>query len=114
MIAQTPVAFIAYDVLFDGETVLELPWTERRKRLEALGVQLNPVSRLKLDAPLEGQLDDAFTAARARGNEGLMLKRSDAPYEAGRRGSAWRKVKRAYATLDVVITRAEWGLVILD
>lgn len=107
--AQTPVAFVAYDVLFDGETVLELPWTERRKRLEALPLELNPVSRLKLDAPLEGQLDDAFTAARARGNEGLMLKRIDAPYEAGRRGSAWRKVKRAYATLDVVITRAEWG-----
>ena len=109
VIAQTPVAFIAYDVLFDAETVLELPWTERRKRLEALPLKLNPVSRLKLDAPLEGQLDDAFTAARARGNEGLMLKRTDAPYEAGRRGSAWRKVKRAYATLDVVITRAEWG-----
>jgi DNA ligase-1 len=38
-----------------------------------------------------------------------MLKRVDAPYEAGRRGSAWRKVKRALATLDVVITRAEQG-----
>jgi DNA ligase-1 len=38
-----------------------------------------------------------------------MLKRVDAPYEAGVRGSGWRKVKRALATLDVVITRAEHG-----
>ncbi len=109
VIAATPVAFIAYDVLYDGEVLLELPWTERRKRLEALPVKVNPVLTLKADVALEAQLDDAFTAARARGNEGLMLKRTDSPYEAGRRGSAWRKVKRAYATLDVVITRAEWG-----
>ncbi len=109
VIAATPVAFIAYDILFDGESVLELPWTERRKRLEALPLKLNPVVKLRPDLELEPQLDDAFTAARARGNEGLMLKRVDARYEAGRRGSAWRKVKRAYATLDVVITRAERG-----
>jgi DNA ligase 1 len=109
VIAKTPVAFVAYDLLYDGEVVLELPWTERRKRLEALPLKLNPIIPLKLDVPLEAQLDDAFTAARARGNEGLMIKRIDAPYEAGRRGSAWRKVKRAYATLDVVITRAEKG-----
>ena len=108
-LAATPVAFIAYDCLFDGEVLLDLPWTERRRRLEALPVRVNPVLPLRPGVALEAQLDDAFTASRARGNEGLMLKRVDAPYEAGRRGSAWRKVKRAYATLDVVITRAERG-----
>lgn len=108
-LAKTPVAFVAYDCLFDGEPLLDRPWTERRARLEALPVRANPYARLQPDAPLDAQLDAAFTAARARGNEGLMLKRADSRYEAGRRGSAWRKVKRAFATLDVVITRAERG-----
>ncbi|MEW5740225.1 MAG: ATP-dependent DNA ligase [Myxococcota bacterium] len=107
--ARVPVAFIAYDCLYDGQPLLSRPWTERRARLEALGVAVNPVGRFDTARPLEAQVDDAFTAARARGNEGLVLKRVDAPYEAGRRGSAWRKVKRAFATLDVVVTRAEWG-----
>lgn len=109
VIARTPVAFVAYDCLFDGEPLLERPWSERRTRLEALPVRANAISKLNPDLPLEAQLDTAFEAARARGNEGLMVKHVDAPYEAGRRGSAWRKVKRALATLDVVITRAERG-----
>lgn len=109
VIEKTPVAFVAYDVLFDGESLLARPWTERRAHLEALPVRANAVSTLNPELALEAQLDDAFTAARSRGNEGLMLKRTDAPYEAGRRGSAWRKVKRAFATLDVVVTRAERG-----
>jgi DNA ligase-1 len=107
--SQTPVAFVAYDVLFDGEPLLVRPWSERRARLERLDVRTNPVATLDPTAPLGAQLDALFSAARARGHEGLMLKRTDAPYEAGTRGSAWRKVKRALATLDVVITRAERG-----
>lgn len=109
VIAATPVAFVAYDVLFDGEPLLDQPWTERRKRLEALPLRVNATQTFKPGVDLDAQLDDAFTAARARGNEGLVLKRIDARYEAGRRGNAWRKVKRAFATLDVVITRAERG-----
>lgn len=109
VLAATPVGFVAYDCLFDGEVLLQQPWTERRARLEALGVRINAYTRLDAAQPLDLQLDVAFAQARERGNEGLMLKRTDAPYDAGRRGSAWRKVKRAYATLDVVITRAERG-----
>lgn len=108
-LAQTPVAFVAYDVLFDGASLLQAPWTERRRRLEQLGVRLNPVTPLEPTQPVDTQLEGLFAQARARGHEGLMLKRIDAPYEAGSRGSAWRKVKRALATLDVVITRAERG-----
>lgn len=109
VLAATPVGFVAYDCLFDGEVLLQHPWTERRARLETLGVRINAYTRLDATQPLDLQLDVAFAQARERGNEGLMLKRTDAPYDAGRRGSAWRKVKRAYATLDVVITRAERG-----
>ena len=49
-------------------------------------------------------LDDAL----ARGHEGVMAKALDAPYEAGRRGASWLKVKRAH-TLDLVVLAAEWG-----
>ena len=50
-----------------------------------------------------------FEAARARGNEGLMLKRADAPYVPGRRGKWWLKLKRELSTLDVVVVAVEWG-----
>jgi DNA ligase-1 len=54
-------------------------------------------------------LDAEFLAARDRGNEGLMVKALDAPYKPGRRGKDWLKIKRAIATLDVVVTAAEVG-----
>jgi len=47
--------------------------------------------------------------ARGRGNEGLVLKRRDSAYQAGKRGRAWRKWKKALATLDVVVTAVEQG-----
>jgi DNA ligase-1 len=54
-------------------------------------------------------LDGRFAEARARGHEGLVLKRADSRYDAGRRGQAWIKVKKAFATLDVVVTAVEEG-----
>jgi len=60
------------------------------------------------------ETDDAYEASRflddalARGQEGVMVKTLAAPYEAGRRGGAWLKVKRAH-TLDLVVLAAEWG-----
>jgi DNA ligase-1 len=55
------------------------------------------------------QLDAAYSDARLRGNEGVMLKASASLYQPGRRGLAWLKLKRELATLDVVITAAEFG-----
>ena len=55
------------------------------------------------------QLELAYSDARARGNEGVMLKSKDSLYQPGRRGLAWLKLKRELATLDVVVTSAEWG-----
>ncbi len=55
------------------------------------------------------QIDEAFDAAQARGNEGLMLKSLASTYQPGRRGSAWVKLKRELATLDVVVTAVEYG-----
>jgi DNA ligase-1 len=54
-------------------------------------------------------IDRAYLAARARANEGVMIKAADSTYQPGRRGLAWVKLKRELATLDVVITGAEYG-----
>ncbi len=54
-------------------------------------------------------IDRAYAEARARANEGVMLKAADSVYQPGRRGLAWMKMKRELATLDVVVTGAEFG-----
>jgi DNA ligase-1 len=54
-------------------------------------------------------IDQAYAAARARSNEGVMIKAAASHYQPGRRGLAWVKLKRELATLDVVITGAEFG-----
>jgi DNA ligase-1 len=54
-------------------------------------------------------IDHAYAAARARANEGVMIKAANSIYQPGRRGLAWVKLKRELASLDVVITGAEYG-----
>ncbi len=54
-------------------------------------------------------IDRAYAEARARANEGVMLKAAGSTYQPGRRGIAWVKLKRELATLDVVVTGAEFG-----
>src|SRR5204862_3456734 len=70
-------------------------------------------SRLILSAaePLTSieQLEQAYADARSRGNEGVMIKARNSVYQPGRRGLAWLKLKRELATLDVVVTGAEFG-----
>jgi DNA ligase 1 len=55
------------------------------------------------------KLEEIFSAARERGNEGLMIKDVNSPYTPGRRGKSWLKLKKELATLDVVVTAVEWG-----
>ncbi len=55
------------------------------------------------------KLEEIFSAARERGNEGLMIKDVRSPYAPGRRGKSWLKLKKELATLDVVVTAVEWG-----
>src|SRR5438046_10535768 len=66
------------------------------------------MSRAKRFNDLSG-LDYEFDAARARGNEGLMIKDPSSFYKPGRRGREWLKLKKALATLDVVVTTVELG-----
>jgi DNA ligase-1 len=115
LVAEIPVRFVVFDVLArDGTFVLDVPLVERRGLLaETLSgrdprVALAPWSTLETGASAE-VVHARFDDARARGNEGLMFKRTDAPYAPGRRGKWWLKLKRELSTLDCVVVAVEWG-----
>ena len=61
------------------------------------------------EAHSSDELEQLFTAAQERGNEGLMIKDLNSRYTPGRRGKSWLKMKRELATLDVVVTAVEYG-----
>jgi len=123
----------------DGKLLLETPLRERAAMLDellahegatrstttpiggpgqiqssfAFAAQLAPPAPV-LRAPVAtahppADLEQLFTAARQRGNEGLMIKDLDSLYTPGRRGKSWLKMKRELATLDVVVTAVEYG-----
>ncbi|KAA1423365.1 ATP-dependent DNA ligase [Mumia zhuanghuii] len=97
---------VFFDVLHaDGEDLLDRPL---RDRLEVLG-RIAPslgVPRLRTADADEAQA--FFAEAVAGGYEGVVVKSLDAPYDAGRRGAAWVKVKPRH-TLDLVVLAVEWG-----
>lgn len=109
---EAPVAFVAYDLLYRHQRLLlDEPLEIRRaaltEELQGAGpwLMISPQTALAS----HDELDRLFAEARARGNEGLILKRRGSVYEAGRRSGTWCKVKRVFATLDVVVTAAEQG-----
>jgi DNA ligase-1 len=109
---EVPVAFVAYDILYRaGELLFEWPIEERRGLLEAaLAGRGEPLLLSPLwEARTTEEVARLFDSARARGNEGLVLKRRGSRYESGRRSGEWIKWKQPYATLDVVITAVEQG-----
>jgi ATP-dependent DNA ligase I len=145
---QTPVVFMAFDLLYRGESLLlEQPLAVRRAALEEVYAAQAPhtvvsstpkepsssrhqqtlfaepaavptsnetaFARLILASITRlssaEQLEQAYVDARARGNEGVMLKAAASLYQPGRRGLAWLKLKRELAMLDVVVTSAEYG-----
>ncbi len=113
LLADVPVAFVAYDLLYAaGRVLTDAPLAERRAALEALvkdeAAAVVRLSRAKMTSGVSG-LDEEFDAARARGNEGLMIKDPRSSYKPGKRGREWLKLKKAYATLDVVVTAVEVG-----
>lgn len=88
------------------QTSLFSPTTHNSQLTTALPRLLLSPTRLVESAE---DIDRAYFAARARSNEGVMIKAADSAYLPGRRGLAWVKLKRQLATLDVVITGAEFG-----
>jgi len=106
---QIPVQFIAFDLLWkNGENLLERPLLERRKLLEQVVPGAFRAAHIT-EAKSEEEIEQAFSAARARNNEGLIIKDPASTYVPGRRGLAWLKLKKAYATLDCVVIGAEYG-----
>lgn len=115
LLRDVPVRYAVFDLLArDDAVLLDAPLDERRAQLAELlagapeALMLAPWSALQADAAPEA-LHERFDDSRARGHEGLVLKRSDAPYMPGRRGKAWLKLKRELATLDCVVVGVEWG-----
>ncbi len=113
LLAEAPAFIRCYDLLSHrGEDLRPLPWAERRARLEAVIPGLDP-ARFDL-SPLVAAADwDELAALRAAARdaaiEGLMLKRRDAPYTAGRRAGLWFKWKRDALTADCVLMYAQRG-----
>ncbi len=135
LMRKVPVAYLAFDVLYaGGELLIDRTLRERGRILEELLAARKPVPKRSrsaqstlalgneepvravrvLRAPViqassPQQLNQLFEDAQARGNEGLMIKDPESPYTPGRRGKSWLKLKRELATLDVVVTAAEYG-----
>ena len=105
--AELPLAAYFFDcLLVDGTSLLDRPARERFAALAAALPTRLVIPRIVTD---DVAIAETFYAdALARGHEGVMVKSLDAPYEAGRRGASWLKVKRAH-TLDLVVLAAEWG-----
>jgi DNA ligase 1 len=96
-----------FDVLhLDGEDLLDVPLTGRRDRLAAVVGPAHRIPGRVVDSPGDGEA--VLEEALAHGHEGVVVKALDAPYAAGRRGGAWRKVKPV-RTLDLVVLAFEWG-----
>jgi DNA ligase-1 len=107
-LAENPVGLESrfFDCIHvDGEDLLDHPLTERLDVLERVAAPWRIPGRITDDpAVAQEVLDEALDA----GHEGVMVKGASSPYEAGRRGGVWRKVKPV-TTLDLVVLAAEWG-----
>jgi DNA ligase-1 len=126
--AEVPVIYVAFDLLAIGdgpegrdldhdgavEPLLRATLRQRRARLDALAMPSAIDggrflrSHLAVAADAEA-LEQAFLAARARRNEGLMVKDPDSAYSPGRRGLGWLKMKKALATIACVVVGVEVG-----
>jgi DNA ligase-1 len=95
-----------FDVLqVDGEDLIDRPLEERLTVLERIAGVYRVPGIVTADV---SEAEDFATDALARGHEGVMVKAASSLYEAGRRGSSWRKVKPV-RSFDLVVLAAEWG-----
>jgi DNA ligase 1 len=113
MLGAYPAFVRLYDILFDGpEDLRELGWTERRNRLEQFVPRLDS-ERFDLSQMIEAnsfeELEEIRAGARDVAIEGMMLKKRDSPYVAGRRTGLWYKWKRDPLTADCVLMYAQRG-----
>ncbi len=96
-----------FDIIWiDGETLIDLPFEERRKRLEeAVGDFVAP----QIVSGDEAEIEAFYRAALDEGHEGIMIKVPSSGYTPGVRGKDWIKIKPAVDTIDLAVIGAEWG-----
>jgi DNA ligase 1 len=105
--AAQPLSVFFFDILHcDGVDLLDAATSERIAVLDRIASSDNRVDRLITSDPSAAA--DFLEATLAAGHEGVMAKALAAPYEAGRRGAGWLKVKPVH-TLDLVVLAVEWG-----
>jgi DNA ligase-1 len=107
-----PVKFVTFDLLYqDGQLLLDEPLIRRKARLDALCASaqgaVRVAGRVKCESAEAVEL--AFRNSLLAGHEGIVAKVENSPYVPGRRGGFWFKLKRPFATLDVVVTAVEYG-----
>jgi bifunctional non-homologous end joining protein LigD len=101
LVAQVPVTYLAFDVLWlDGRSLLDEPYSRRRELLEGLGLDSG---RVQVPPSFAGEAGaDIQAVSRQQHLEGIMAKRITSRYEPGRRTTAWRKIKNVHRQ-EVVI-----------
>jgi len=105
--AAQPLSVFFFDILrHDGVDLLDAATSERMAVLDQIASAQNRVDRLITSDPAAA--GDFLDTTLAAGHEGVMAKSLTAPYEAGRRGAGWLKVKPVH-TLDLVVLAVEWG-----
>jgi DNA ligase-1 len=101
-----PLTPFFFDCLhLDGSDLIDSPAADRFASLQRIASTVSVPRRTAGDRNEAGAF---LAAALAAGHEGVMVKALASPYEAGRRGASWLKVKQAH-TLDLVVLAAEWG-----
>ncbi len=96
-----------FDILYlDGETLIDLPLSERRKKLESIVTMYLAPQVVSGD---QAVITKTYESALAAGHEGIMIKVLSSPYTPGQRGKNWIKIKPAVDTLDLAVIGAEWG-----
>lgn len=101
------LALFCFDLLYlNGKSLIDEPAQSRWEKLDTLIPKKYRIPRKLTDS--EAGIEASYAEALSEGHEGVMLKSTEASYDAGRRGGAWLKMKPAH-TLDLVVLAAEWG-----
>lgn len=112
LLTEAPVVFFAFDLLYlDKEALFERPLRERLSMLRGVIRRGELPIRLGHQREIRSaeHIEELFDASRVRANEGLVVKDPSSIYTPGRRGKSWLKYKKALATLDCVVTYAQYG-----